>query len=140
MPVLYRPPRSPRPGALLLLLELEGGGIDAVAQPRRPGAVRKHVAEMGVAVAAVRFRAGHPVAAVLFHGDIFLLRRLPEAGPAAAGLELVIGAEQLGAAAHAAVDAGLVIVPVLAGEGALRAVLARHLELLRRQLLLPLCI
>ena len=95
---------------------------------------------MRIAAVAVHLAADHAVARVGLASHVFFPRRLPEARPAAAGLELVLRAEQLGPAAYAAVLALVVVVPVLAGERALGAVLARHLELLRRELAFPFCI
>src|SRR5688572_9733671 len=93
---------------------------------------------MRIAATAKRFGPNHAVAVVVLDGDIFFSCRLPEARPAGTGFELVFGAEQLGPAAHAAVDAFLMIVPVRAGERALGAFLARNVKLLRSQILLPL--
>src|SRR5690606_15314799 len=49
------------------------------------------------------------------------------------GVELVFGMEQRGVAAYAAVFALFPVVPVFAGEGELRALVAGDAELLRRQ-------
>src|SRR5690606_40680545 len=57
-----------------------------------------------------------------------------ECGPAAAGVELVLGAVQGRVAAPADVGAGLEEVVVLAGEGRLRALELDDVALLRRQL------
>ena len=67
-----------------------------------------------------------------------LSSRLEEARPAAVGVELGLGVEQLGAAHDAVVGAGLVGVPVLAGERPLGAGLLRDVELHRSQLELEL--
>ena len=61
--------------------------------------------------------------------DHFAVDRLPVAGPAAAGVELGGRFEQRRAAAHAQVLAGIEVVPVLAGEGALGGGMAGHLVL-----------
>src|SRR6266496_2184002 len=68
---------------------------------------------------------------------VFLEDGLVETGPAGAGLELVLGAKQVKAAADTLVNARLVIVPVLAGKGAFCALFAGDLELLRVEQLLP---
>src|SRR5262249_11143171 len=68
---------------------------------------------------------------ILFH------YRLPETGPARARIEFGFRAEEFLRAACAYVDALLVIIPVFPGEGALGPLLAHHLELRRRQYLLP---
>ena len=59
--------------------------------------------------------------------------RLPERRPPAAGLELLVAAEQLGPADDARVDARLVVVPEAAGEGRLRRVPLGHRVLLGRE-------
>src|SRR5262249_38617119 len=61
-----------------------------------------------------------------------------EARPAGAAVELVLGAEELGAAASADEAARLVVVPERSGEGRLGALLAQNAELLGRQLAAPL--
>src|SRR4029450_7211691 len=63
---------------------------------------------------------------------------LRERGPAGARFELRLGRKEGRAAAHAAVGAFAVVVPILAGEGALGALLAGDAELLARKLALPL--
>src|SRR5688572_20191923 len=92
---------------------------------------------MGPTATAERLGAAHAVGTVFLDCHVFLPRRLPEAGPTRARIELVLGAEQLSTAAHAAVLAFLVIVPVGAGEGRLGAFLARHVILVRSELLAP---
>ena len=67
-------------------------------------------------------------------------RRLVEARPPGARIELRVGAEQLGAAAGAAIGAVVLDVDVLAGERALGPVLAQDLVLLGRQALAPLLV
>src|SRR4051812_30152290 len=96
----------------LLLLEFQRCGIDAVAQARGLRAVLEHVAQVGVALLAQHFGAAHAIALVLLGCDVFGRGGLPEARPARTGLELLVGAEQLDAAAAAAIDALLVVVPV----------------------------
>src|SRR6185437_4690159 len=66
-----------------------------------------------------------------------LVHRLIEARPAGAGLELGVRCEQRLAAADANVGARRMRVPVLTGEGAFGAFLARDAELLWRELRLP---
>ena len=77
-------------------------------------------------------------AAVLLVLDGVRRDRLPEARPAGAGVELRLGGEEGQVAAHAGVGALRVVVPVRAREGALGALLARDVELLGREDLLPL--
>src|SRR5262245_38690149 len=98
------------------------------------------MAEVGVATAAMHLRAAHAVAVIRFGRHVFLVGRLPEAGPAGAGIELVIRAEELGIAAHASVRALVVVVPIDARKSRLRSFLARDVELLRRERVFPLCV
>src|SRR5436305_1882381 len=65
-------------------------------------------------------------------------RWLIETRPARPRVELRLRIEQRRPAAHAVIRARFVIVPMLAGKSALGARLARHVILLRRELLLPL--
>src|SRR5205823_1306255 len=118
--------------------ELERCRVDTIAQTGRRGTVTEDVAEVGIAVRAVHLDAPHPVAAVLLGRDAFLAQRLPEARPARPGFELGVGAEEILTAADALVSALPLEVVVLPRESALRALLARHGELLRRELPLPL--
>src|SRR5882724_1941908 len=126
-------------GALLLLgLEIQRRRVDAVALARRLGAVGKDVAEMSGTAGAMHLGARHEEAAVGLGLDGFLAGRLIEARPAGAGIELRRRIEHRLAAADAGIRPRLMMVPELAGEGALGAVLASHLVLLGRQLLAPL--
>src|SRR4051812_44236965 len=93
---------------------------------------------MSAAALADDLGPAHPVRRVVPDLDRLGELRLGEARPARAGVELRLGVEQLRAAGGAAVDAVLVVVPVLAGERALGALLAQHLVLLGRELLAPL--
>src|SRR5262245_7032592 len=95
---------------------------------------------MGRAFGAMHLGAPHKQAAVLMGAHRLFRRRLVEAGPTGARVELGAGVEQRLAATDAFVHAIVVVVPVLAGEGAFGAVLAGHAVLLRRQLLAPLLI
>src|SRR5918994_625837 len=119
-------------------LEIERAGVDAVAEARRVGPVVEHVTEVAAAGRAHDLRARHPVARVRLGDDAVEGGRLEEARPAAARLELRVGAEELRAAARAAVDAVSVLVPVGARERALRPLVAEDLVLLGAQTLAPL--
>ncbi len=70
------------------LLEIEAGGVDAVAQALRPRPVREDVAEMAAAGRTADFDPMHAVAVVLVQSDMVLRRRAGEARPAAAAVEL----------------------------------------------------
>ena len=92
---------------------------------------------MSIATAAHHFGAAHQMAVVGFGLDVFVYGRLPETGPARSGVELMIGTEQLGTTAHAAVYALVVVIPQCAGKSGLGAFLTGDAILLRRQSLLP---
>src|ERR1035437_7006134 len=92
---------------------------------------------MSVALAAQRLGAAHGEAVVGFGAHVLRGGRRPETGPAAAGFEFLVAAEQGVAAAHAAVHAGFVIVPVAAGKGAFGSLFARYGKLFRREFFLP---
>src|SRR6185369_14706619 len=100
-------------------LEIDGGGINAVAQAARAGAVLEDVAQVGAALLTHDLRADHEVAAVYSLLDVFRHCRGVEAGPAAARIELCLGTKQGRAAAAAVVVAGGPRIPVFAGEGPL---------------------
>src|SRR5688572_10372102 len=80
---------------------------------------------MSVAAAAMHFGAAHEEAPVLVRLDRCLVDGLPVAGPAGAGFELRRGIEQRRTAADAAIQPFAMVVPVLATECALGALLAR---------------
>src|SRR5919106_1264277 len=119
-------------------LELERAGVDAEAQAGRAWAVRKHVPEVAAARGAHHFGPHHAVAPVLLGDDAVEARGLHEARPAGARVVLRLRAEELRAAAGAAIDPRLLRVDVFAGERALRALAPQHLVLLRRELRAPL--
>src|SRR5260370_2817478 len=81
-----------------------------------------------------------PVADVARGGEGAWVGGSREAGPAAAALELLLGAKELGAAARAKVAAGLVVVPESAGKRTLGGLLPKHAILLGRQLAAPLLV
>src|SRR5581483_11360681 len=96
------------------------------------------MAEVRGAAAAQHFVAHHAIARVALDLDVVFVNGLRKARPAGARIELGVRAEQLQSTADADVLALLVIVPVLAGESALGAVVAGDFVLLRRQFLPPL--
>src|SRR6266487_962879 len=121
-------------------LEGQRAGVDAVALPGLGGPVVEDVAQMATAVAADDLGAAHEQAVVRPQLDRLGDRGLVEAGPPGARVELGVGAEQLAAAAGAAVEAVGVVVDVLTGERALGVSLAQHAVLQRGQLLAPLLV
>src|ERR1017187_575253 len=125
--------------ALLLLfwVKAQRRGVDAIALAGGSGAIRKNVAQVRVALGAKRLGALHEKAVVALGGDVFFRRGRRETRPSGAGIELLIGAEQFGAAADAAIHPGLVVIPIAARKRALGALFAGYGELLRRQFRLP---
>src|SRR5438105_7738360 len=85
---------------------------------------------MRAASLARHLGSAHPIAEVVVEIHGAAGRRVPEAGPARSRLELGVRAEQLRPASRASVDARSVLVPVRAGECALRPLLPKHVELL----------
>src|SRR5262245_55316833 len=95
------------------------------------------MAEMAAAGGAVDLRAGHEERAIRLRGDGRGIRRVGEARPAGARVELGARIEELRAAPGTAVHAFAVLVPILAGEGSLGALLAEDVVLLGGQSLSP---
>src|SRR5439155_23550452 len=122
---------------LRLLLEIQRGGVDAPALAGRLRTVVEHVPQVRAAAPAADLGPHHEEAAVLAELSVGQVHRLGEARPAGAGVELGVRPEELSATGSAVVGAVGVCVPVLPGEGSLRAVLPQHVELLRRELLTP---
>src|SRR5262245_29044473 len=98
------------------------------------------MAKMGVAAAATHFGAFHKPARVRVLRDIVLLDRLPEAGPARAGIEFGAGIKERLAATNTLIDAGFFGIPVDAGKGLLRPLAAGNAKLFRAENLFPLLI
>src|SRR6185312_4796722 len=88
---------------------------------------------MRIAARTGYFGARHAMRAIDMGAYAVGGQRQPEARPARARVVLGIRAEQLLPAAHAGVDALVLVVRVLAREGGLRALLLRHRVLQRRQ-------
>src|SRR4051794_40275135 len=82
---------------------------------------------MAAAVGAADLGAHHAVVAVLEQLDVGCVGRFGEARPAAAGVELGVRGEQLGAAAGAAVGAVVLVVQQGAGERTLGGAMAQDL-------------
>jgi hypothetical protein len=117
--------------------KFEGGGIDAIAEVSRRGAIFKYVPEVRVTPGALHFRPPHAVTHGSFQLDVLILHRVPEARPTRAGFEFLLGMKEIGSATNAAENSIFVEIPELAGEGALGASVACHLVLLRSEDLLP---
>src|SRR6185436_1786722 len=82
--------------------EVQGGGVDAVAQARGLGAVREDMPQVRLAAGADDLRAHHAVAGVPAVLHRCLARRRREARPAGARVELRVAVEELLAADDAA--------------------------------------
>src|SRR5215472_11127216 len=122
---------------VLGLHELQRGRVHAVTQAGRAWAVVEDVAEMGVTLGALHLVAYHAQADVAAGLDVLFGDRLPEAGPAGAGIKFRRRAEKGIVAADAAEQTLRVQVPILAGESALGAGVPRDIILLGCQLGLP---
>ena len=82
---------------------------------------------------AVYFIAYHAVTGIAAYGYVGRLERLPEAGPAAAGFKFGGRIEQRVRAAHAAINACIVAIPVFACKCRFRAALATYFVLFRSE-------
>ena len=78
---------------LLLVLVLEGRGVDAVPLVRRPGTIVEYVSQMRIALGAENLGTAHKKTPVRFSADVLAHHRLGEAGPARAGIELGVRIE-----------------------------------------------
>src|SRR6266508_4325815 len=90
---------------------------------------------MGTAVGALDLRPPHEQTPILLLPYAFFVDRRPETRPARSGVVLRPCGEELLPAYDACVDAGLVVVPVLSGEGSLGPLVDANFELQRRELL-----
>src|ERR1051325_11188084 len=95
---------------------------------------------MSAALAARHFGSPHHETNVLLGLDIVFGNRLPKTRPAGARVELGIGREKLIATAGAPIHSLFMVIPILAGEGSLRALLPADAIMLVCQLFLPLII
>src|SRR5207244_10549434 len=80
----------------------------------------------------------HEQAAILLLANISFLNGRPETRPAGPRVELGPRCEEFGPADDAQVHAGVVVVPILSGEGSLRPLVHDDVVLKRRELLLQL--
>src|SRR2546426_11796166 len=95
-------------------LQPECGRVDAVSLPCGEWTVVEQVPEVRAAPTAPNLGPDHAVGRVGGELKARLARRLGEARPPRAGIELRVGAEQLGPARPALVDAFVLRVDVLA--------------------------
>jgi hypothetical protein len=117
---------------LALRLKPNRRRIHTIPQPRRPRAIREDVSQMRTTFVANDLLADHYVGRVGRRVDHLFVRRVKEAGPAAARIELFFRREKRLAAADAAIHALLMMVPIFAAKRGLRPFLSRHMKLFRR--------
>src|SRR5712692_899038 len=98
------------------------------------------MSQMRIASVAHDLYAAHSQAIIDLGPNPSFGYRRPEAGPARAGVEFCVRAEQVVSAANALVDSRFVEVPVLARVGPFRSFFPGYVELLRREYLPPLCV
>jgi len=122
---------------IVVLLESQGGRIEAKAQAGGPRAVIENVSQVGVAPDAQDFRPIHAVAVVGVVDDILLGHRLKKAGPTGAGIKFRLRSEQGQSATDAIVNARFMLIVKGAAEGRFGAFVARDLILLLCQLFGP---
>ena len=108
-------------GQRALVVELERGGIQAVTQAGGLGAVLEDVAEVRAAAGAVDLVAHHAVAGIALGAHVHRIDGRVEAGPAGAGVELVLAREERQSAHDARVRALLVVVEEVSAERGLGA-------------------
>src|SRR5918996_3632213 len=122
----------------IIRLEPQRDRVHAVALSGRLGTIIEEMAEVTAAPGARDLDAAHAEAHILVKLDGSPSDRLKEAGPAGARVVLRLGTEQFRSARRAPVGPAILRERVLAGEGALRALVPEHLELFRGQALSPL--
>ena len=122
---------------VLVLLEGQGGGIEAEAQSGGPGAIIENMPKMGVASGAQDFHPLHAEAMVGMSDDVLLGHRLEKTGPAGAGIKLRFRCKQGQAATDAVIDARFMLIVKGAAKGRLRAFVAGDAILIRGQLFGP---
>ncbi len=83
--------------------------------------------EVSVADIAQDFGSDHSIAVICSFSDMCGINGFEITGPATAGIKFGVGFEQRCFTAYALVDAVFVVIPVLAGEGALRTCVSCHL-------------
>ena len=117
-------------------MELQRVAVHAIAQASRLRTVVEDVAEMSAAAATMDLGAQHAEGAVLGRAD-GILQRLVKTWPAGAALEFRLRREQRQVATGAGEDSLAMLLEQRTGPGALGALLAQDLILLRRELGTP---
>ena len=111
--------------------------IHAIAQAGRLRTVIENMAQMGVAIGATHFGAGHEKRAVGVFANRIALYRLREAGPTCSRLKFSLGIKQGLAAANTGENPLALLIEMRPRSGPLCAVLARDIKLLWRKLCAP---
>lgn len=120
--------------------EVEGGGIDAIAQTSGSGAVLEAMAEVAAVEGAVDFGADHAVAAVDGGADVFRGDGFPEARPSRARVEFMDGAEQRNLSSRQNVEPWFLVIVVGVAKRRFGAVRAHYMILLGCQHVPPFCL
>lgn len=106
--------------------EAEGSGVDAVAFAGGLRAVVENVAEVGIGTGAADLVADHSVGVVGADFYSGVLDGFGETGPAGAGIEFILGAEQGFTTDDGYVDTFFLVVEVFVFEGGFRAIFHGH--------------
>src|SRR5918992_6033932 len=104
----------------------------------RRRSVIKDMPQVGIATAAEHFGPPHAKSAVIFGSDTFPGNRRPKTWPARSGIEFRLRTKEFIAAASAAVNAVVVLIPVFSAKRRLGPLLSSDIKLLVTQFLLPL--
>lgn len=123
--------------------QLDGSGVDAVAQSRWWGSVVENMAQMRPAATARYFRALHEERVVFMLRNRCALcpvNRGKKTRPSTAAVKLFARLKKRFAAADAAISAGRFCVPILTAKRSLGALHSRDCKLLRSQSLSPFAI
>ena len=123
---------------LLLLVQFQRQRIDAIAQACGPRAIVENMTQVRVATAAQYFGAVHSVRMIRMFFHNFIVGGRGETWPTTARVELGIGSKKLLATTDTLINAGRIGGLIFAGKGWFRTLLAGHMILIRRELLLPL--
>lgn len=133
-----RPPGTSGPGISFRGNEVEGDGVDAIASSLLARSCRVQVPQVRPAACAKDLALGAPAGVPLgAEAEAVGIHRPPEGGPPAPGGELGAGVEEILSAADTAVEAGVVVAPVLAAERRFGLALPGYPVLLERQPPLP---
>jgi len=123
---------------LFFRTELQSRRVHTKTRSRGRRTVIKDMAQMPSAHSTKDLGAHHTVRAVLPEDHITLINGPREAGPARAGMKLVIGPKQVSAAGRAPIYSPFVHCIILAGKGAFRTAAPQNVKLRRGKQGLPL--